>query len=42
VGDERHLVKKTLDKNAGNISKAGKDLGLTRATPYRRMEKYDF
>ncbi len=38
---ERHLVLQALDKNRGNISKAAKDLGLTRAALYRRMEKYE-
>lgn len=37
---ERHLVNEALDKHRGNISKAAKDLGLTRAALYRRMEKY--
>lgn len=38
---ERHLVTQALDKHRGNISKAAKDLGLTRAALYRRMEKYE-
>jgi transcriptional regulator with GAF, ATPase, and Fis domain len=38
---EKHLVQKAMDKNAGNISKAAKDLGLTRAALYRRLEKYE-
>src|SRR5690606_20098514 len=37
---EKHYVTKALDKNRGNISKAAKDLGLTRAALYRRMEKH--
>lgn len=37
---EKHYVLKALDKHRGNISKAAKDLGLTRAALYRRMEKY--
>ena len=37
---EKHYVIKALDKHRGNISKAAKDLGLTRAALYRRMEKY--
>ncbi|WP_417589503.1 sigma-54-dependent transcriptional regulator [Owenweeksia hongkongensis] len=37
---EKHYVLKALDKNRGNISKAAKDLGLTRAALYRRMEKH--
>jgi len=39
---EKHLVNEALDKHRGNISKAAKDLGLTRAALYRRMEKYGF
>ncbi len=37
---ERWAVRKSLTKHAGNISKAADELGLTRATLYRRMEKY--
>jgi transcriptional regulator of acetoin/glycerol metabolism len=29
-----------IDKHGGNISKAAKELGLTRASLYRRIEKY--
>ncbi|MCF6352879.1 MAG: hypothetical protein L3J06_07700, partial [Cyclobacteriaceae bacterium] len=29
-----------LEKHNGNISKAAKELGLTRASLYRRLEKY--
>ncbi len=35
------LIDKALSKHRGNISKAAKDLGLTRAALYRRMEKYN-
>lgn len=38
---EKLLVEKALNKHKGNISKAAKDLGLTRAALYRRMEKYE-
>ena len=38
---EKHLVQKAMEKNAGNISKASKALGLTRAALYRRLEKYE-
>ena len=34
------IFKKAIDKNGGNISKAAKELGLTRASLYRRLEKY--
>ncbi len=37
---ERMLVRKVIDKHGGNISKAAKELGLTRASLYRRIEKY--
>jgi DNA-binding NtrC family response regulator len=38
---ERMLIRKVIDKHGGNISKAAKELGLTRASLYRRIEKYD-
>ena len=38
---EKMLVQKALDKHQGNISKAAKDLGLTRAALYRRLEKFE-
>lgn len=37
---EKLLIRKALDKFAGNISHAAKELGLTRASLYRRLEKY--
>lgn len=37
---EKTLIQKAIDKNGGNISKAAKALGLTRASLYRRLEKY--
>ena len=37
---EVHLVKKALEQYKGNISRAARELGLTRAALYRRMEKY--
>lgn len=37
---ERWTVKQALQKHQGNITKAAKELGLTRAALYRRMEKY--
>lgn len=37
---ERILIRKVIDKHGGNISKAAKELGLTRASLYRRIEKY--
>lgn len=38
---ERGLIRKIIEKHGGNISKAAKELGLTRASLYRRIEKYD-
>ena len=37
---ERSTIQRAIDKNGGNISKAAKELGLTRASLYRRLEKY--
>ncbi len=37
---ERMLIRKVVDKHGGNISRAAKELGLTRASLYRRLEKY--
>ena len=38
---EKILVQKALEKHNSNISKAAKELGLTRAALYRRLEKFD-
>ncbi len=38
---EKFLIEKAIQKHSGNISKTAKDLGLTRAALYRRMEKYE-
>ncbi|MEZ5004508.1 MAG: sigma-54 dependent transcriptional regulator [Chitinophagales bacterium] len=35
------LIQKAIAKHQGNISKAAKELGLTRAALYRRMEKFN-
>ena len=37
---EKMLIRKVVDKHGGNISRAAKELGLTRASLYRRIEKY--
>ena len=37
---ERDVIQRALHKNNGNISQAAKELGLTRASLYRRLEKY--
>ena len=38
---ERKSVLKALEIHQGNITKAAKDLGITRAALYRRIEKFD-
>jgi len=38
---EKRAVHNAIQKHDGNISKAAEELGLTRASLYRRMEKYD-
>ncbi len=39
---EQLIIRKAIEKHNGNISKAAKELGLTRASLYRRMERYGF
>ncbi len=38
---EKVIIQKVLRKHTGNISSAAKELGLTRTSLYRRMEKHD-
>ena len=38
---EKNMIQKVVNKHEGNISKAAKELGLTRASLYRRLEKHD-
>lgn len=38
---ERQIIKKVLKKNNGNITKAANELGLTRTSLYRRMNKFN-
>ncbi|MBF9254322.1 sigma-54-dependent Fis family transcriptional regulator [Pontibacter sp. 172403-2] len=38
---ERETVVRALQKHEGNISKAAKELGLSRGALYRRLEKYE-
>ena len=38
---EKNTILKVIDKHNGNISKAAKELGLTRTSLYRRLNKYD-
>jgi DNA-binding NtrC family response regulator len=37
---EKSTIRKAINKHNGNISKAAKELGLTRASLYRRLEKH--
>jgi len=37
---ERGVIHRAIEKHSGNISKAAKELGLTRASLYRRLEKH--
>jgi two-component system response regulator HydG len=38
---EKKIILKVIKQNQGNITLAAKELGLTRTSLYRRMEKYD-
>jgi DNA-binding NtrC family response regulator len=38
---ERTAIEHVIEKHNGNISRAAKELGLTRAALYRRLNKYD-
>jgi DNA-binding NtrC family response regulator len=38
---EKQLIIKALNKHYGNITEAAQELGLTRASLYRRLEKYN-
>jgi len=38
---EKQLIVKALSKHHGNITEAAQELGLTRASLYRRLEKYN-
>jgi two-component system, NtrC family, response regulator len=37
---EQILIRRTIEESGDNLSKAAKTLGISRATLYRRMEKY--
>lgn len=39
---ERQIIEKVMKQNQGNISQAAQELGLTRTSLYRRIEKYGF
>jgi len=38
---ERNAIEQVVEKHNGNISRAAKELGLTRAALYRRLNKYE-
>lgn len=38
---ERNTILRVIEKHNGNISKAARELGLTRTALYRRLNKYD-
>ncbi|MEO7833972.1 MAG: sigma-54 dependent transcriptional regulator, partial [Ginsengibacter sp.] len=38
---EKNTILRVIEKHSGNISKAAKELGLTRTALYRRLSKYD-
>jgi DNA-binding NtrC family response regulator len=37
---EKIIIRRAIDKHKGNLSQAASELGLTRASLYRRIEKY--
>lgn len=37
---EKMIIRKAIRKHSGNLSHAAKELGLSRASLYRRLEKY--
>ena len=38
---ERNTIIRVIEKNKGNISRAAKELGITRSALYRRLDKHD-
>lgn len=38
---EKHTILKVIDKHNGNITRAAKELGITRTALYRRLNKYE-
>jgi transcriptional regulator with PAS, ATPase and Fis domain len=38
---EKNTILRVIEKHNGNISKAAKELGITRTALYRRLSKYD-
>jgi transcriptional regulator of acetoin/glycerol metabolism len=41
VENEKNLILKAIERTQGHMSKAAKELGITRSSLYRRLEKYD-
>jgi transcriptional regulator of acetoin/glycerol metabolism len=37
---EKLIIRRAITKHGGNISQAAQELGLSRASLYRRLEKY--
>jgi two-component system response regulator HydG len=38
---EKNAILRVIEKHSGNITRAAKELGLTRTALYRRLSKYD-
>ncbi len=38
---EKNAILRVIEKHNGNITRAAKELGLTRTVLYRRLSKYD-
>ena len=38
---EKNTILTVLEKHKGNVSKSAKELGITRAALYRRLDKYE-
>ena len=38
---EKHAILRVIERNNGNITRAAKELGITRTALYRRLEKHD-
>lgn len=38
---EKIMIQNSIKQNSGNLSKVAKELGITRATLYRKMEKFE-
>jgi transcriptional regulator of acetoin/glycerol metabolism len=38
---EKKLIEKSIGRHGGNLSQVARELGITRATLYRKMEKFE-